>query len=63
MTIRQSTLVCVASQIVLSGIGLVAVQAAPTVALLTTFACATVIAGLAWRLGFIEPTSGSDVDG
>ncbi len=63
MTIRQSTLVFVASQIVLSGVGLVAVQEAPTVALITTFACATVIAGLAWRFGFIEPTSGSDVEG
>jgi len=60
MTIRQSTLVCVASQLVLGGIGLIAAHAAPTVALMTTLATATMIAGLAWRLGFIESGNGSN---
>ena len=59
MSISQSTLTCVAGQLVLSGIGLVATRSTPTVAIAITLTTAVLVAALAWRIGLIETSSGS----
>lgn len=56
LSIGQSTLVCVGAQLVFTGAGLAATQAAPAVALAVTVLAAATVAFVAWRAGLLTVT-------